>query len=253
MSLIINYSNPLPLPTHFPVPKAWMHYGNRFTMVLGGLIDHAQGKHLFLHPQPFWPKDANLVISTLFHHICTCILSCTVPHSRPSTLYLQADNCAGENKNIYMLMFLSLLISLDMFQEIYLSFLLVGHTHEDINQLFSMVQMKFHTSTIHTPGYTLPLAICTSSDAQRFNFAPGLWVAVCANPDEVMEDFWIVKIIMVQHNRLNVHWWNFTNGCWADHGTQGCVPIGSVLACGFSFHPNSGVPATTLKEIFEHL
>lgn len=141
-----------------------MHYGNRFTMVLGGLIDHAQGKHLFLHPQPFWPKDANLVISTLFHHICTCILSCTVPHSRPSTLYLQADNCAGENKNIYMLTFLSPLISLDMFQEIYLSFLLVGHTHEDIDQLFSMVQMKFHTSTIHTPGYALPLAICGPSE-----------------------------------------------------------------------------------------
>ena len=69
MSLIIDYSNPLPLPTHSPVPKAWMHYGNRFTMVLGGLIDHSHGKHLFLHPQPFWPKDENLVISTLFHHM----------------------------------------------------------------------------------------------------------------------------------------------------------------------------------------
>ncbi|KIC70666.1 hypothetical protein DB44_GU00020 [Candidatus Protochlamydia amoebophila] len=66
-------------------------------------------------------------------------------------LYLQADNCAAENKNVYMLAFLSLLVSLDIFQEVYLSFLLVGHTHEDINQLFSTAQTKFHTSSIHTP------------------------------------------------------------------------------------------------------
>jgi len=153
MSLIIDYSNPLPLPTHSPVPKAWMHYGNRFTMVLGGLIDHSHGKHLFLHPQPFWPKDANLVISTLFHHIRARLLTNTTPNTRPSVLYLQADNCAAENKNVYMLAFLSLLVSLDVFQEVYLSFLLVGHTHEDIDQLFSTAQTKFHTSSIHTPAY----------------------------------------------------------------------------------------------------
>jgi hypothetical protein len=67
-----------------------MHYGNRFTMVLGGLIDHSHGKHLFLHPQPFWPKDANLVISTLFHHICSHIIDNLTPDSCPSVLYLQA-------------------------------------------------------------------------------------------------------------------------------------------------------------------
>jgi hypothetical protein len=26
---------------------------NRFTIVLGGLIDHSHGKNLYLHPQPF--------------------------------------------------------------------------------------------------------------------------------------------------------------------------------------------------------
>jgi len=122
-------------------------------MVLGGLIDHSHGKHLFLHPQPFWPKDANLVISTLFHHIRDRLLTNTTPNTRPSVLYLQADNCAAENKNVYMLAFLSLLVSLDVFQEVYLSFLLVRHTHEDIDQLFSTAQTKFHTSSIHTPVY----------------------------------------------------------------------------------------------------
>jgi hypothetical protein len=50
-----------------------------------------------------------------------------------------------------MLAFLSLLISLDVFEEVYLSFLLVPH--EDIDQLFSTAQTKFHYLSIHTPGY----------------------------------------------------------------------------------------------------
>ncbi|WP_155117688.1 hypothetical protein [Neochlamydia sp. TUME1] len=43
------------------------------------------------------------------------------------------------------------------------------------------------------------------------------------------------------------------NGRWADHGSEGTVPMGSVLACGFDFNPNTGVPPATLQEIFRHL
>lgn len=148
----MDYSNPLSLPTHIPVPKSWMHYGNRLTYCLAGLIDHSQGKHFYLHPQTNWSKNANVVISILFHHIRERLKACG-KDSRPSTLYLQADNCSGENKNKYMFAFLSLLVSLGIFQEIFLSFLLVGHTHEDIDQLFSTAQTKFKRSTIHTPRY----------------------------------------------------------------------------------------------------
>ena len=101
MSLIIDYSNPISLPSHMPVPKSWMHYGNRFTYSFGGLIDHYQGKHLFLHPQSFWPKDSNLTITNLFSHICYRILN-TDPSHRPSILYLQADNCWSEKKNVWL-------------------------------------------------------------------------------------------------------------------------------------------------------
>ncbi len=149
------------------LPKAWMHYGNRLTMVLGGLIDHSHGKHLYLHPQPFWPKDANLVISTLFHHIHSHIIDNLTPDSCPSVLYLQADNCAAENKNVFMLSFLSLLISLDVFKEVYLSFLLVGHTHEDIDQLFSTAQTKFHSLSIHTPRYASPMQLSIIISCQQ--------------------------------------------------------------------------------------
>jgi hypothetical protein len=84
---------------------------------------------------------------------------------RPSVLYLQADNCAGENKNKFMFAFLSLLVSLDIFQDVFLSFLLVGHTHEDIDQMFSAAQTKYKCSTIHTPRYYLISAMVTSTAA----------------------------------------------------------------------------------------
>jgi hypothetical protein len=31
--------------------------------------------------------------------------------------------------------------------------LIVGHTHEAIDQLFSTVQTKFHSASVHTPVY----------------------------------------------------------------------------------------------------
>ncbi|KIC71185.1 hypothetical protein DB41_CA00010 [Neochlamydia sp. TUME1] len=48
----------------------------------------------------------------------------------------------------------------------------------------------------------------TTPQVQRFNFAPGQWVAVWADADEDTQDFWICKIISVLHKRLHVHWWN---------------------------------------------
>ena len=44
-----------------------------------------------------------------------------------------------ENKNIYVLAFLKSLVDCGLFEHIYLNFLPVGHTHCDIDQLFSRI------------------------------------------------------------------------------------------------------------------
>ena len=59
------------------------------------------------------------------------------PKPLPRNLYLQLDNSAKDNKNKYLMAFLSLLIAWDVFEEIQAGFLLVGHTHEDIDVYFS--------------------------------------------------------------------------------------------------------------------
>ena len=55
----------------------------------------------------------------------------------PKKLYLQLDNSTKDNKNKYLMAFLSLLTIRGVFKKIQVGFLLVGHTHEDIDAYFS--------------------------------------------------------------------------------------------------------------------
>jgi hypothetical protein len=52
-------------------------------------------------------------------------------------LYLQLDNSAKDNKNRFVMAFYSLLTTRDIFKEVTVGFLVVGHIHEDINAYFS--------------------------------------------------------------------------------------------------------------------
>ena len=54
-------------------------------------------------------------------------------------LHIQADNCGRENKNVYILALCAMMVALGIFKEVQLSFLLVGHIHEDIDQQFSTI------------------------------------------------------------------------------------------------------------------
>ena len=57
----------------------------------------------------------------------------------PLILCIQADNCRREYKNKYLLGFSALLVGLGYFEEVWLRFLLIGHTHSDIDQRFSCI------------------------------------------------------------------------------------------------------------------
>lgn len=55
----------------------------------------------------------------------------------PATLFIQLDNTTGSNKNQFVMTFMGYLIHREVFKKILVSFLPVGHTHEDIDQFFS--------------------------------------------------------------------------------------------------------------------
>jgi hypothetical protein len=60
----------------------------------------------------------------------------------PIKLFFQMDNCVKDNKNHHLLAFLSLLSAREVFEEVQLGFLIVGHTHEDIDGNFRCIFKK---------------------------------------------------------------------------------------------------------------
>ncbi|WAR04818.1 hypothetical protein MAR_020187, partial [Mya arenaria] len=68
----------------------------------------------------------------------------------PPTLFLQADNCVRDNKNQYVLGFCELLVKERIFNEVHLSFLPVGHTHEYIDSKFATIADTLRTQNAET-------------------------------------------------------------------------------------------------------
>ena len=66
----------------------------------------------------------------------------------PPVLNLQLDNASGDNKNCYVFAFCSLLTLHNVFKEVYINFLIVGHTHDDIDALFGRWSYKLRGQTI---------------------------------------------------------------------------------------------------------
>jgi hypothetical protein len=92
------------------------------------------------------------------------------------------------------------------------------------------------------------------SSARKFNFTPGLWVAIHPDESETVQEFWIGKIIRVNHTNLLINWWwDFHAGCWHDHHSSATVSHGSVVACGFNFDPSTGLDCVTLREVYQNL
>ncbi len=52
------------------------------------------------------------------------------------------DKCVEDNKNRYLLTFMLLLTMKEVFEEVKLGFLVIGHTHEDIDGCFGYLSKK---------------------------------------------------------------------------------------------------------------
>lgn len=68
----------------------------------------------------------------------------------PCKLYLQLDNTVKQCKNRYLMSFLAMLVEHGIFRECVVSFLPVGHTHEDIDQLFSRFAVALRKADFHS-------------------------------------------------------------------------------------------------------
>jgi hypothetical protein len=63
----------------------------------------------------------------------------------PLILHVQMDNAVSDNKNRFVFCFWSLLVAKGIFREVHVNFMLVGHTHDDIDALFGRWSMLLKT------------------------------------------------------------------------------------------------------------
>lgn len=70
----------------------------------------------------------------------------------PEHLVIQSDNAVAQAKNSLVTVFLALLVSRGYFRSATLNFLIVGHTHEDIDQMFGlMIEVVSRKASWQTP------------------------------------------------------------------------------------------------------
>jgi hypothetical protein len=85
-------------------------------------------------------------------------------------LNVQLDNACSDNKNRYVFSFFSLLVQKGVFREVYVNFLLVGHTHEDIDAMFGRWSYRLCANDYST----LPMLMKSLVDAEKQLVIPHL-------------------------------------------------------------------------------
>jgi hypothetical protein len=88
----------------------------------------------------------------------------------PPILHLQLDNACSDNKNRYTFCFFSLLVANGEFREVYVNFMLVGHTHEDIDALFGRLSMRLWKHDY----FIVPLLMKSFMDGESISVIPHL-------------------------------------------------------------------------------
>ncbi len=157
-------------------------------------INHGHNKTHFYIVHALWPHDPNMFI-TMLHLRLLSLLDSGHKLGQP-TLYLQLDNCVRENKNKYVFAYLSYLIykggmleeqtllntcfqlanaTSKVFRDIFVSFLVVGHTHEDVDQRHSSFWRWFNCRSVFWTLDHLIQKWNEGNHPQTLEVFPGCW------------------------------------------------------------------------------
>ena len=123
--------------------QAW-----KLKLHLMGVIAHGHGAYVYTCPHNF-AQGHNVTIQAVFDTLIQ-LKRDNGWAKLPEVLYLQLDNTTKQCKGKYLLGFLALLVEAGSFRKIIVSFLPVGHTHEDIDQYFSRIALALRRHDAHS-------------------------------------------------------------------------------------------------------
>ena len=135
---------------HFKLQnKAWVKDTKKLQMQYGAFIVHGHGTYAYCWDDRV-KKDGDMWATLLLQTILKLYKQYKDKGMKwPETLYLQADN-ASDNKNLAMYAVCQLLRDLGIFKKVKLSFLPVGHTHEDIDACFGALARQLNANSVYT-------------------------------------------------------------------------------------------------------
>lgn len=118
----------------------------RMPMHVMGTLDHGHGVLVQL-VHPACKQGANVTIEAIHRAIVARVANHGLD-GLPPHLYMQLDNTSKQCKNRFVLAFLAYLVHIGVFSVVTVSFLMVGHTHEDIDQFFSRLSKALTASDV---------------------------------------------------------------------------------------------------------
>ena len=134
---------------NLPGANASFKNKHRFETHVFAAIAHGIGTFVY-HIDARFGKGPNVLMWVIYRTLRQIIAS-SLGQKLPRKLVIQLDNCASQNKNNKMFIFIALLVRWGLFDEITLNFLMVGHTHEDIDQLFGCLADWLRENEAATP------------------------------------------------------------------------------------------------------
>lgn len=128
-----------------------LHFLTGLKFDINGVASSRNKKtHVFGLPEGHWPKDktANSVCSMIYH----CLILPSEREGRGGTLYLTADNCAGQNKNRFMLSFCCWLVLSGRERTVVMNFRVFGHTKNVCDGSSGHVKQLLRRTNVRTPA-----------------------------------------------------------------------------------------------------
>ena len=142
-----DYAEKVLLPRFSNTPKS-IYYKVGLKMDLFGIANNTnQVQDNYALPEGHWPADKgiNSLASMLYHNLNN-------HHLDKTTLMFMADNCGGQNKNCFMMWWLSYMsFACAGFADIELRFLVAGHTKNFCDACFGLCKRSLKGKDVFSP------------------------------------------------------------------------------------------------------
>lgn len=149
--MVFDFAEKVLLPSMERQPGS-LHFVTGLKYDMFGISNSNEGTaNVYGLPEGHWPgtKGPNSVISMLFQTIVD--YQARTNNCNTMRLILHADNCAGQNKNRFVIWFCSLMVLMGKFEEVRLCFLISGHTKNVCAGAFGNIRKRFRSTPVNTP------------------------------------------------------------------------------------------------------